>query len=312
MDNISIKHLFVTDFSTEKLHEVESLYFSMQGASEDIHAGVIDREVSLIPEKQQTSSDINTDYQCADFGQNIVIDNNFDINKIKPLDILQHKNLILQVTQIGRTCNNQACSIFNELHKCVLPTEAIYARVLKEGNLKKEETFTFVPYSFKVAIITVSSGISKGIAKNTAAENVKYQLENYFQTHRRQNEITNYIIDDDVIELEKMMNTCITAKTDIIITVGGTGLSNRDITPDVVKPLLDKEIPGYIEHIRSQIAMHKPNAILSRGIAGIAKKSLVITLPGNKETINDYMNEVKKTLLFSIFMIQGIDRYFHE
>ena len=61
---------------------------------------------------------------------------------------------------------------------------------------------------------------------------------------------------------------------DIIITTGGTGLGKRDMTPDVIKPLLDKEIPGIMDHIRLKYGAQKPNALISRSIAGAGKNVL--------------------------------------
>ena len=96
---------------------------------------------------------------------------------------------------------------------------------------------------------------------------------------------------------------------DIIFTTGGTGIGPRDITPEVVKPLLDKEIPGIMESIRIKYGMEKPNALLSRSIAGVMKKSLIYTLPGSVRAVNDYMSEILKTLEHLIYMQRGIDAH---
>ena len=82
----------------------------------------------------------------------------------------------------------------------------------------------------------------------------------------------------------------------IIITTGGTGIGPRDITVETVTPMLTKEIPGIMEYIRIRYGTEKPNALLSRGVAGIIGKSLIYTLPGSVRAVEEYMTEILKTL----------------
>jgi molybdenum cofactor synthesis domain-containing protein len=94
---------------------------------------------------------------------------------------------------------------------------------------------------------------------------------------------------------------------DLIITTGGTGIGPRDITPDVVRPLLTREIPGVMEHIRVKYGMENPKALLSRAVAGAAGKTLVYTLPGSVKAVHEYMTEIIKTLEHTFYMLYGID-----
>ena len=94
---------------------------------------------------------------------------------------------------------------------------------------------------------------------------------------------------------------------DIVITTGGTGIGPRDITVDVVKPLLDKEIPGIMELIRVKYGTEKPNALVSRGVAGVIGETLVYTLPGSVKAVEEYLAEITKTIRHSIYMLNGLD-----
>ena len=93
----------------------------------------------------------------------------------------------------------------------------------------------------------------------------------------------------------------------LIFTTGGTGIGPRDITVDTIAPMIEKEIPGIMEMIRVKYGMEKPNALLSRGIAGIIGKSLIFTLPGSLKAVNEYMKEISKILEHSIYMQYGVD-----
>jgi len=96
---------------------------------------------------------------------------------------------------------------------------------------------------------------------------------------------------------------------DLIITTGGTGIGPRDITPEVVKPLLTKEIPGIMEQIRVKYGTKNPRALLSRGVAGAMGNTLIYTLPGSVKAVHEYMAEIVKTMEHTFYMLYGIDKH---
>jgi molybdenum cofactor synthesis domain-containing protein len=116
------------------------------------------------------------------------------------------------------------------------------------------------------------------------------------------------LLPDDAEQLDKLLKKQ-SAKADIIITTGGTGIGPRDITVDVVKTHLQKEIPGIMEHIRVKYGISKPNALISRSVAGVSNNSLVFTLPGSLKAINEYMSEITPLLHHLILMKHGIDAH---
>jgi len=96
-------------------------------------------------------------------------------------------------------------------------------------------------------------------------------------------------------------------KYDIIITTGGTGIGPKDFTPDVVKPMLEKEIPGIMEMIRMKYGQQKPNALVSRSVAGVIGETLVFTLPGSVKAVEEYMTEILTMLEHLIYMLHSLD-----
>lgn len=94
----------------------------------------------------------------------------------------------------------------------------------------------------------------------------------------------------------------------VVITTGGTGLTPTDLTPEVTRPLLDREIPGIAEAIRANgVAKGVPAASLSRGLAGVAGRALVVNLPGSKGGVKDGLEVVVPILLHAVEQIAGSD-----
>ncbi len=162
------------------------------------------------------------------------------------------------------------------------------------------------PEIFKVLVITVSDRAAKGEYKDLSGPEAEKILEDYFREIGWPVEIVVTVIPDDKPELRYLLNEY-SRYYNIIITTGGTGIGPRDITVDVVKGLLDKEIPGIMDMIRLKYGMKIPNALLSRSVAGIMGNSIIYTLPGSVKAVREYMSEITKTLQHTIQMQYGVD-----
>jgi molybdenum cofactor synthesis domain-containing protein len=97
------------------------------------------------------------------------------------------------------------------------------------------------------------------------------------------------------------------AEVDLVVTTGGTGLSPTDRTPEQTRPLLDIELPGLADAIRTAGLPEVPTAILSRGIAGVAGRTLVINLPGSTGGVRDGLDVLGTVLDHALDQIRGGD-----
>jgi molybdopterin adenylyltransferase len=165
-----------------------------------------------------------------------------------------------------------------------------------------------LPARFEVLIITLSDRAYNGEYQDLSGPRIKEKLQEFFAAQDWDSEIKIVLIPDDSESLKELILVA-GESSNLIFTTGGTGIGPRDITVDTVKPMLSKEIPGVMEFIRLKYGAEKPNALLSRGVAGISGKALIYTLPGSLKAVDEYMSEIIRTLKHTVLMQYGIDTH---
>ncbi len=287
---------------------VQKIKLTRNGVEDDAHAGAWHRQVSLLGNesirKLEKQADRKVNY--GELAENITTEG-IKLYQTNPLDKLKNESVELEITQIGKKCHGSSCAIFKEIGNCVMPKEGIFARVIKSGMLKPGDKLQYIPRIFKAKVITLSDRAYRGEYQDLSGPEITALLEKYFKEIGWRLKSGNIIIPDSQDQLSSLLVNEKETGTDIIITTGGTGIGSRDFTPEVIKGFLDKEIPGIMEMIRMKYGMEKPNALLSRGVAGIMGRSLVYALPGSPKAVKEYMSEIIKTMQHLIFMMHGLD-----
>ncbi len=280
------------------------------GVASDAHAGNWHRQVSLLADEsvERFTHAAGRKINYGEFAENITT-KGLELVNTHPLDKLIIGEVELEITQIGKECHGSSCNIFKEVGNCVMPKEGIFARVLKNGTIKAGEEIIYIPRVYKVLIITLSDRASRGEYTDRSGPRIEQMLSAFFETEGWKFAVERKLIPDDIEILDSLMNEAREAQYDIVITTGGTGIGPRDITPDLVKPFLDKEIPGIMELIRFKYGSVKPNALISRAVAGVMRNSLVYTLPGSVKAVEEYMTEITPTLRHSIYMLHNLDAH---
>ncbi len=280
------------------------------GVASDAHSGKWHRQVSLLADESfdrfTTAAGRKVNY--GEFAENITT-KGLELVNTHPLDRLIIGDVELEITQIGKECHGTSCAIFKEVGNCVMPKEGIFARVLKNGTVKAGDEVIYIPRVYKVLVITLSDRASRGEYTDRSGPKIEQLLSTFFETEGWKCAIDRKLIPDDSEVLDSILNDARETEYDIVITTGGTGIGPRDITPDVVKPFLDKEIPGIMELIRFKYGSLKPNALLSRAVAGVMRNSLVYTLPGSVKAVEEYITEIIPTLRHSIYMLHNLDAH---
>jgi molybdenum cofactor synthesis domain-containing protein len=163
-----------------------------------------------------------------------------------------------------------------------------------------------LPEKFKIMVITLSDRAYNGEYEDHSGPRIREMISGYFNSLGWEYSIESTLIPDDGVRLSDLLIGG-SVEYNIIITTGGTGIGPKDITVETVRPILTREIPGVMDFVRMKYGTENPAALLSRGVAGIAGKSLVYTLPGSVKAVNEYMTEILRTLKHTIYMQYGID-----
>jgi molybdopterin adenylyltransferase len=291
-------------------HPVEEIVLDDNGIVDDAHAGTWHRQVSLLGEEsiERFEKEAGREIHYGEFAENITT-RGVPLATIAPLDRLVMGTAELEVTQIGKECHGSSCAIFKEVGQCIMPKEGVFTRVIHHGRIKPGMRVAYHPKVFKTLVITLSDRASSGEYEDRSGPEIKRLMEDYFTAQGRNFDIDTLIIPDDARKLHNILLGARDSIMDFIFTTGSTGIGMRDIAPETVRPLLDKEIPGVMEWIRIKYGQDKPNALLSRSIAGVMGQSLVFTLPGSVKAVREYMEEITRMLHHMVYMLHGIDMH---
>jgi len=169
----------------------------------------------------------------------------------------------------------------------------------KKGG--KTDNRTVKSTDIKCAVIVCSDTVAAGKAEDKSGNAIIEKLKLYHLS------TSHYeIISDEVADVQNKLKELSSGDYQLVLFTGGTGLSPRDITPDAIAPLLDREIPGIMEAARNYGQQRTPYAMLSRGVAGFISNTLVITLPGSVRGAEETMDALFPYVLHVLKVAEGV------
>ena len=154
---------------------------------------------------------------------------------------------------------------------------------------------------FNLGILTISDKVWRGQRQDKSGEAIKDSLS---------------LVDSRVVKYEvvpdergvisgKLAEWADGGDIDVILTTGGTGLSPTDVTPEATSSIVDKVVPGFAEVMRAETFNMTPMAILSRAVAGVRKKCLIINLPGSPKAVRECLEVILPAIPHAVEIIKG-------
>jgi molybdopterin adenylyltransferase len=143
----------------------------------------------------------------------------------------------------------------------------------------------------RAAILTISSSVAAGRSEDTSGK-ILAEL-----TAAAGAEIAaREVLPDDETQIQDALRRHVNARIPLVFTTGGTGLTPDDVTPEATRGLIDRDAPGFAEAMRAESLKHTSMGILSRGVSGIAGRTLIINFPGNPKAIRELFPVIAPTL----------------
>ena len=153
----------------------------------------------------------------------------------------------------------------------------------------------------RVAILTVSDAGSRGERADSSGDAIVAWAES-----RGAKVVDRALVPDESARIVPvLLSWCDEDAADLVLTTGGTGLSPRDITPEATRAVIEREAPGIAERLRVTSMERFPRAALSRGLAGVRNRSLVVNLPGSPGGVRDALAALEPIVDHAIQIVRG-------
>jgi molybdenum cofactor synthesis domain-containing protein len=159
----------------------------------------------------------------------------------------------------------------------------------------------------RTAILTVSTSVAR-----SRGEDVSGPLMAHLAEAAGADVAAMEVVPDDYALIEDRLRHYVDEGYALIFTTGGTGLTPDDVTPEATLAVLERDAPGFAEAMRAEAARHTPMGLLSRGVSGIAGRTLIINFPGSPKAIEELFPVIAPTLRHAVATLQRRDEHARE
>lgn len=273
------------------------------GMEGDAHAGKWHRQISLlsmnsINKMRDMAKKRNIELVPGDFAENLTVEG-LEVFTLPVGTYLTAGETLLEVTQIGKSCHHD-CEIFKQVGQCVMPKEGIFTRVLRGGSVKTGDDIT-VWQGIPVGIITASDKGARGEREDQSGK----EIETLVQEIHGQVIAYRVLPDDQEGLAQAMIEMIDQLGVGLLLTTGGTGFSQRDVTPEATLQVIERVVPGLPEAMRRESFSISPRAMLSRAVAGIRGKCLIMNLPGSPKAVRECLQIILPVLPHALEILRG-------
>lgn len=154
----------------------------------------------------------------------------------------------------------------------------------------------------RVGVLTVSDSTARGLAEDRSGPLIASTITDSLDV----SQIARQVVEDDQQQIEAALKQwCDDMLLDLVLTTGGTGFAPRDVTPEATMAVIDRNAPGLAEAMRAASLQVTPHAMLSRAMAGIRKRTLIVNLPGSPKAVQENLAVILPTLSHAVELLRS-------
>jgi molybdopterin adenylyltransferase len=276
------------------------------GIEGDAHFGPGHRQVSLLAREDIDRFKAKGLPELTDgaFAENLVV-SGLDLGALGLGSRLRLGNdVVLGVTQLGKTCHTR-CTIYHRTGDCIMPRLGLFARVLSGGRVTAGDPIVvetaIARQTLQSVVLTMSDRCFCGETQDTAGPaTAQLLIQSGLHVYR-----TEILPDERNQLVARLRHYSDGHSIDLVVAVGGTGFSPRDITPEAVREVIERPTPGLDEAMRRASLEKTPFAMLSRSISGIRGATLILSLPGSGRGATENLQVVLPALVHGLTKLRG-------
>lgn len=274
------------------------------GIKGDAHGGNWHRQVSLLSgEKIDAFRKRGANVAEGAFGENLIVEG-FDLRKLPVGSRFRIGDVMLELTQIGKECHSH-CQIYQKMGDCIMPREGVFAEVVTGGCIQEGDVIELIEpekdRAFTASVITLSDKGAAGLRKDKSGpEAVRLLGEAGYEVKE------TLLLPDGKEQLKRhLIRLADQRQMNVIFTTGGTGFSERDVTPEATIEVCGRMAEGIAEAIRNNSMKATPRAMFSRAVSGIRGKTLIVNLPGSPKAVREVLEFLLPELSHGLGILRG-------
>lgn len=274
------------------------------GIEGDAHAGKWHRQVSMLGlEEIEAFRARGARVEYGAFGENLIVEG-YDLKNIPVGTRFAIGDAVLELTQIGKECHSH-CAIYKAMGDCIMPREGVFTTVIRGGKIHPGDEIIRLPLDgnrpFTAAVITLSDKGAAGEREDKSGPRIAEMLKDAGYDVKE-----TLLLPDGRGALEQqLIRLADQRQVNVVFTTGGTGFSERDVTPEATIAVCDRMANGIADAIRNYSMTITPRAMFSRAVSGIRKKTLIINLPGSPKAVQEALEFLLPNLEHGLGILRG-------
>lgn len=289
---------------TQKCEVKEANIVKDWGIEGDAHGGNWHRQVSLLSyEKIREFRAKGAEVDFGAFGENLIVEG-FDLRKLLVGTRFCIGDAVLELSQIGKECHSH-CEIYKKMGDCIMPREGVFAEVIAGGHVRIGDEVQIIEpakdRAFTAAVITLSDKGAAGLREDKSGPKITEMLKAADYEVKE-----TLLLADGRKPLERqLIRLADQRQINVIFTTGGTGFSERDVTPEATIAVCDRMANGIADAIRNYSMGITPRAMFSRAVSGIRGKTLIVNLPGSPKAVEEALDFLLPQLGHGLGILRG-------